>query len=68
MHPGAFLLRVPLPDVLVWYPLLLGADILKVLVRRRPLVAARARWPRSGGSRGSWASGGRSRGTTSRNG
>jgi GT2 family glycosyltransferase len=41
MHPGAFLLRVPLPDVLAWYPLLLVADVLKVLARRRPLVAAR---------------------------
>ncbi len=41
MHPGAFLLRVPLPDVLAWYPLLLGADILKVLARRRPMVAVR---------------------------
>jgi glycosyltransferase involved in cell wall biosynthesis len=41
MHPGAFLLRVPLPDVLAWYPLLLGADALKVVAKRRPFVAIR---------------------------
>jgi len=40
MAPGAMLLRVPVPDVFLWYPLLLLWSAGKVIfLKRRPLVA-----------------------------
>jgi glycosyltransferase involved in cell wall biosynthesis len=40
MTPGAMLLRAPVPDVFVWYPLLLFWSAAKVVFfKRRPLVA-----------------------------
>ena len=40
MTPGAMLLKVPFPDVLFWYPLMLTWTFVKTaLLRRRPIVA-----------------------------
>jgi GT2 family glycosyltransferase len=40
MTPGAMLLKVPSPDVFLWYPLLLFWSVAKVVyLHRRPLVA-----------------------------
>jgi len=40
MDPGAMLLRAPVPDVFLWYPLLLLWSAAKVaFLKRRPLVA-----------------------------
>src|SRR5262245_30833042 len=42
MTPGAMLLRAPVPDVFLWYPLLLLWSVTKVgIYQRRPLVAVR---------------------------
>lgn len=43
MTPGAALLKFPLPDVLLWWPLMLAFYTAQVAVaRRRPLLAVRA--------------------------